>query len=137
MEQKLAENIKYFRKLKNWTQQDLANQLQISRSVVAKWESGSSVPDVKTLVLLSGIFEVSVDHLIGNHISRSDLLKEFQKIYLSKQQQLDEETIEIVDFVVKNPQIKQSLLELKKLPIRKQKVVHRLLKTLIDEIKKT
>ncbi|WP_132372065.1 helix-turn-helix domain-containing protein [Melghiribacillus thermohalophilus] len=138
MEQKLAENIKYFRKLQNWTQQDLAKHLQISRSVVAKWESGTSVPDVKTLILLSKTFQVSIDHLVGMNTSRADLLKEFQKMYMSAdQRQWDPDMMEIFDYLVKHPRMKEYFLEMIKLPLKKQKVVHRMFQTIIDEMERT
>lgn len=53
------------RKQNNLSQEDLANQLRISRQAVSKWETNQSLPDSKNLIELSKIFNVSVDELLG------------------------------------------------------------------------
>ena len=39
-----GENLQTLRKLKNYSQEDLADKLQVSRQAVSKWESGLSFP---------------------------------------------------------------------------------------------
>ncbi|NHM28916.1 MULTISPECIES: helix-turn-helix domain-containing protein [Desulfofundulus] len=62
-----SQRIKFLRKQKGWTQEDLAEKLKISRSAVAGWEAPSKTnfPDKDTLLQLSNIFNVSVDYLLG------------------------------------------------------------------------
>ena len=63
------ENLLQLRKLKNLTQEDIAEKVGVSRQAVAKWESGESVPDLEKCRLLAEAMGVSLDEL-ANH--RSD-----------------------------------------------------------------
>lgn len=60
----LAEKISTLRKQKGWSQEELAEQMDISRQSVSKWESGMSVPDLDKIIRLSTIFEVTTDYLL-------------------------------------------------------------------------
>ncbi len=60
----LAEKIAYLRKQKEWSQEELADQLKISRQSVSKWESGTSIPELDKIIGMSGIFGVSTDFLL-------------------------------------------------------------------------
>jgi transcriptional regulator with XRE-family HTH domain len=61
---KLQDKIAQIRKERGLSQEDLAEQLGISRQAVAKWESGSSYPDVDNLIALSSIFQISIDSML-------------------------------------------------------------------------
>lgn len=56
--------LKELRKEKNISQEQLANELNISRQAISKWESGKAYPDIDNLILLRKIFGVSLDELI-------------------------------------------------------------------------
>lgn len=60
----ISKNIVKFRKENNLTQNDLAEELNISRQSVSKWENGETVPSIDNLVRLSGILNISLDELI-------------------------------------------------------------------------
>ena len=60
----LAEKIVELRKQNNWSQEELAERLDVSRQSVSKWEGGVSAPELEKLVRLSEIFGVSVDSLL-------------------------------------------------------------------------
>ena len=47
------------------SQEELAKRLCVSRSAVAKWETGKGTPDVENLKALAALFQVSVDELLG------------------------------------------------------------------------
>lgn len=64
----LAEKIMQLRKKNGWSQEDLAEKLNISRQSVSKWESGASIPDIDRIVALSGLFGVSTDYLLMDEI---------------------------------------------------------------------
>lgn len=57
--------LKSLRKEKGWTQQEVANRLGIERSTYTRYETGDSEPNFEMLELLSQIFDVSTDVLIG------------------------------------------------------------------------
>ena len=62
----LNQNIKNLRKQKGYTQETLAQELNIVRQTVSKWEKGYSVPDAVMLEKLAELFEVSVGELLGD-----------------------------------------------------------------------
>ena len=61
---KFQDRIAQIRREKGFSQEELAEQLGISRQAIAKWEAGSSYPDVDNLIALSTIFKVSIDHML-------------------------------------------------------------------------
>ena len=65
MKMKIAQNIKILRKQHSFTQEQLSEALGVTVSAVYKWESGQSIPEVKMLMELADLFEVSVDTLLG------------------------------------------------------------------------
>lgn len=52
------------RKQKGFSQEELANRLNVSRQTVSKWEVGDSSPDMEKLVAISDLFDVSLDMLV-------------------------------------------------------------------------
>ena len=60
----LSEKILMLRKQKGWSQEELAEQLGVSRQSVSKWESGTSLPDLNRILDLSRLFSVSTDFLL-------------------------------------------------------------------------
>ena len=60
----LGEKLQDARKRCGLTQEQLAEKLSVSRSAVAKWESGKGLPDVDNLKSLAGLLNVSVDYLL-------------------------------------------------------------------------
>lgn len=60
----LGENIARLRAQKNWSQEELAQSLEVSRQSVSKWETDASVPDLDKLVKLSEAFGVTLDELV-------------------------------------------------------------------------
>ena len=64
----LADKIMNLRKKAGWSQEELANQLGVSRQAVSKWESGSSIPDLDKILRLSQLFDVSTDYLLRDEM---------------------------------------------------------------------
>lgn len=65
MTDKLAENIRAFRKQRSLTQEQLAEVLGVTVGAVYKWEAGLSQPELSTILELADFFDTSVDVLIG------------------------------------------------------------------------
>lgn len=61
----ISDRLRILRQRNNWSQTDLANKLNITRSSVNAWEMGISTPATKTIVELSSLFHVSSDYLLG------------------------------------------------------------------------
>ena len=64
----LADKITNLRKKAGWSQEELANQLGVSRQSVSKWESGASIPDLDKILRLSQLFDVSTDYLLRDEM---------------------------------------------------------------------
>lgn len=67
----LADKIMSLRKKCGWSQEELADQLGISRQSVSKWESGMSIPDLEKIVKMSALFGVSTDYLLKDEIEET------------------------------------------------------------------
>lgn len=61
----LAKNLKKYRIMKDLTQEDIADYLNITPQSVSKWERGESYPDIEKCVRLSKLYNVSLDALIN------------------------------------------------------------------------
>lgn len=76
----LSEKIKEFRKQKGYTQETLAQALNIVRQTVSKWEKGYSVPDADMLEKLSVVLDVSVGDLLGSSSDNPKQASELERI---------------------------------------------------------
>lgn len=61
-----SEKIAMLRRQKNWSQEELAEKLMVTRQAVSKWESAQSMPDLDKLVQLSELLRVNTDYLLKN-----------------------------------------------------------------------
>jgi len=78
----LGNQIKKYRQQNNLSQEELANRVYVSRQTISNWENDKNYPDVNSLVLLSEVFQISLDKLIKGDI---DIMKEvIQKEEVSK-----------------------------------------------------
>lgn len=62
----LSEKILQCRKALGLSQEQLAEQIGVSRQSISKWETGQSAPELDKLVILSRVFGISTDELLGN-----------------------------------------------------------------------
>ena len=69
----LADKIIQLRKKKGWSQEELAEMINVTRQSVSKWESRASMPDLDKIVRLSEIFGVTVDYLLKDE-SHADVV---------------------------------------------------------------
>ncbi|MDR0936294.1 MAG: helix-turn-helix transcriptional regulator [Oscillospiraceae bacterium] len=68
----LPENLKKLRRVRELTQEELAERLGVSPQSISKWERGDNSPDIYMLPLIANFFEVSVDELLGMEIIRDE-----------------------------------------------------------------
>ena len=64
----LADKIINERKKNGWSQEDLAEMLDVSRQSVSKWEGAQSVPDLQKILKMAEIFGVSTDYLLKDEM---------------------------------------------------------------------
>ena len=60
----VGKQIQHYRKEKNLSQDELAEIIFVSRQSISNWERGATYPDIQKLLLLSKVFEVSLDKLV-------------------------------------------------------------------------
>ena len=73
MENKLAENIRAFRKQRELTQEQLSEVLGVTVGAVHKWETRLSTPDLSLIMEMADFFNVSVDTLLGYEMKDNGL----------------------------------------------------------------
>ncbi len=86
-----SEKLITLRKGRDLTQEQLAEQLNVSRQSISKWESGQVIPEVEKIVELSKVFNVTLDYLLKpseiDELSvKTDMLEQQQKQLLSREQ---------------------------------------------------
>lgn len=65
---KLSEKIQYLRKEHGLTQEQLAEQCNVSRQAITKWESDIAIPETEKIIFLSKRFKVSIDALLKDEL---------------------------------------------------------------------
>lgn len=93
--------IKELREEKGWNQNRLGLELNVSQSTISFYETGERSPDLETFIQLAGLFDVSVDYLVGNSdirkfVSKNDLtpleaniMTSVKKLSIEEQKQVD------------------------------------------------
>ncbi|PEK15646.1 helix-turn-helix domain-containing protein [Bacillus toyonensis] len=59
-----SERLKEEREKRNWSQNDLAEKLHVSRQSVSKWEAGKNYPSIEIIIHLSDLFGITIDELL-------------------------------------------------------------------------
>lgn len=67
----LADKIILLRKKSGWSQEELAQQLNVTRQSVSKWEGAQSIPDLEKILQMSRLFGVSTDYLLKDELEEA------------------------------------------------------------------
>ena len=86
-----SEKLLTLRKAKDFTQEQLAEKLDVSRQSVSKWESGQATPELEKIVAISAIFDVTMDYLlktskIDDLSVKTEMLEKQQQMMLVREQ---------------------------------------------------
>lgn len=71
----LGKKIYQLRKLSGMTQEQLSEKLNISRQTLSKWENGTGMPDVESVVRLSVLFQTSLEELLLEKGEEADFVE--------------------------------------------------------------
>ena len=71
--------LQFLRKSHNYTQEDLAKRLDISRQAVSKWETGATIPDLEILLKLSKLYGVTINDILEPQI-QPQRISDFEQI---------------------------------------------------------
>lgn len=66
----LGNQIKHYRNEKGLSQEELAERVYVTRQTISNWENNKNYPDINSIVLLSEIFEISIDNLIKGDLEK-------------------------------------------------------------------
>ena len=83
MKLNIGQNIRTLRRAADMTQDELAVKLGVAFQTVSRWENGGAYPDMELLPAIAGIFDVTVDHLLGSSAEErgkqlNDLIKQIK-----------------------------------------------------------
>ena len=68
----LADKIIRLRKKNGWSQEELADKMNVSRQAVSKWEGAQTVPDLGKVLQLSELFGVTTDYLLKDDLENEE-----------------------------------------------------------------
>lgn len=72
----LADKIIRLRKKNGWSQEELAEKMQVSRQAVSKWEGAQTVPDLEKILMLGNLFGVTTDYLLKDEMEDEEFTDE-------------------------------------------------------------
>ncbi len=79
-----ADKLIDLRKKNGWSQEELAEKLNVSRQAVSKWEGTQSIPDMNRIIQLSELFGVSTDYLLKDNMEQPEPAQESGETSLSR-----------------------------------------------------
>lgn len=125
---KFKMNMKFYRERKGWSQEQLADKINVSRPVITRLETGEQEPALSYLLLLSKEFSVSIDHLIGRDQVTDDLLYEVYGDYGN-----EDSLSQVIDYLIKQPKMSTGLQQLLYEKPRERKLIEDILITVIEK----
>lgn len=84
-----GEKLQQLRKEKGLSQEDLAHQLNVSRQAVSKWESQNGYPEMEKIIIISELFQVSLDYLMKEDYEKQET-EPTTSFYLMTQQKIED-----------------------------------------------
>lgn len=85
----ISRYLQFLRKSHDYTQEDLAGKLDISRQAVSKWETGATIPDLDILLKLSKLYDVTINDMLEPKI-QPQRIADFEQISTIPEQELRE-----------------------------------------------
>lgn len=77
---KFSDKIIKLRKEKGWSQEKLAEKLNVSRQAISRWEGGTAWPDASNILQLSKLFGVTTDYLLNDDFESDNDLPKVKQI---------------------------------------------------------
>ncbi|MDE5598728.1 MAG: helix-turn-helix domain-containing protein [Lachnospiraceae bacterium] len=84
-----AKYLQFLRKSHGYTQDDLAQKLNISRQAVSKWETGTTIPDLETLLKLSKLYHITINEILEPKI-QPQRITDFEQLSTIPENELKE-----------------------------------------------
>ncbi|NRD77144.1 helix-turn-helix transcriptional regulator [Bacillus sp. BRMEA1] len=114
----IAKKLRMLRDKQNWSQETLANLMNMHHSTISRYERGKSIPDYQTLLRFAQVFKVEKDYLIQElrpheHISAAPG-------FIAKESQDDPDFTLIQQMLQTEPALKKALVELYLMPPKRR-----------------
>lgn len=96
-----AEKLLNLRTQYGYSQEALAEKLNVSRQAISKWELGTTLPETDKVITISDFFEVSTDYLLKDNIqlNNNESLDRVVLKFLGSAQDMDDISKELVDIM--------------------------------------
>lgn len=85
----ISKYLQLLRKSHNYTQEDLAKRLDISRQAVSKWETGTAIPDLEVLLKISKLYDITINDILEPNI-QPQRITDFEQISTIPKKELRE-----------------------------------------------
>ena len=85
----ISKYLQFLRKSNNYTQDDLAEKLGISRQAVSKWETGMTIPDLEVLLKISKLYDITINDILEPKI-QPQKITDFEQISTISEKELKE-----------------------------------------------
>lgn len=85
----ISRYLQLLRKSHNYTQEDLAKRLDISRQAVSKWETGTAIPDLEILLKISKLYDITINDILEPNI-QPPKITDFEQISIIPEKKLQE-----------------------------------------------
>ena len=80
----LADKIIRLRKKNGWSQEELANKMNVSRQAVSKWEAAQTTPDLEKILQLGNLFGVTTDYLLKDELVDEEFVEGVEETPIRK-----------------------------------------------------
>ena len=106
----IGNKIMILRKDKKWSQNDLAQKVNVSREIISKYEKGDVIPSVEVARKIADAFEVSLDYMVGEGQKASFDRKTIQRLQdiESMTPDIKEKLFFFIDTVIRDAKAKQA-----------------------------
>lgn len=85
----IARYLQFLRKSHDYTQEDLAKKLDISRQAVSKWETGATIPDLEVLLKISKLYNITINDILEPDV-QPQRITDFEQISTIPEKELRE-----------------------------------------------
>ena len=91
-----SDKLRLLRTQANLSQEDLADELHVSRQSVSKWESGISFPEIEKLISISNYFHVSLDALLKAPLHDTPITETMDRLVLQSMHDISQQLVTIM-----------------------------------------
>ena len=76
----IADKIKNARTIKKLTQEQVAEDINVSRQTISNWENGKSLPDIVSIIRMSELYDLSLDELLKGDVTLLNKIERDMKV---------------------------------------------------------